>query len=166
MLKHLSIRTAPLILLLAIPVASCHQGYRPTTAGRALVIRDSALVPGSRHFASMQAYGDFILHLPTGDQTIHCDGIPGISGVSTAVEVRRQEGEKAEVHLTRLLTHFHFDNPMITIEQNPMKESTGVLVGNEGGKLLPGRASFSQYIFLTLNGRVLANREPLVMTAT
>lgn len=127
---------------------------------------DPAAIPGSTHFAATLAYGDFTFK--ENGQVIHCDGIQGISGVYTSKQVESLTDGKPKVSLTRILTHFHFPDPSIVIEQNPSKESTGVLIGNTAGgagSLLPGRASFSQYIILTLNGRPLANREPLVMTA-
>jgi hypothetical protein len=133
-----------------------------------LVITDASRVPGSTHFASMLAFGDFIVHMGSESQTIRCEGIPGISGVATAKEVRALDSGQPQVHLRRLITHFHFDNPSIIIEQNPFKESTGVLVGSGEGdatQLFPGKATFYQYIYLTLEGRVLANREPLIMSA-
>src|SRR5580704_3111973 len=127
--------------------------------------RDPKRVPGSRHVASMLAYGEFIL---AAGPSIRCEAIQGISAVTTADEVKHADGGRPQVHLTRVLTHFHFDSPSIIIEQHYGKHSIGTLTGaGKGGveALLPGRASFSQYLILTLEGRPLMNREPLVMTA-
>ena len=124
---------------------------------------DPHRVPGSLHFASVLAYGDFIL---ANGKTIRCEAIPGISGVHTATQLEEHKGGSG-VQLKRILTHFHFDQPSVMIEQHPAKSSTGVLHGTGKGTagLLPGKASFSQYLILTLEGRPLANREALLMTA-
>lgn len=126
--------------------------------------RDPTRVLGSRHFATSLAYGNFML---ASGGTIRCEAIPGISGVITSSSVSRAAGGQSSVALTRILTHFHFDKPAVLIEQNPSKESTGTLTAasDSPGTLLPGKATFSQYLILTLEGRPLANREPLVMTA-
>jgi hypothetical protein len=127
--------------------------------------RNPKRVPGSRHVASMLAYGEFII---AGGPSIRCEAIQGISAVTTAAELTKTDGGQPQVHLTRILTHFHFDSPSIIIDQHYGKASTGTLVGAARGgaeALLPGRASFSQYLILTLEGRPLVNREPLVMTA-
>lgn len=127
--------------------------------------RDPDRVPGSRHFATVLAFGDFVF--PEGP-TIRCEGIPGISGVVTSPEVRTLRTGQPQVSLTRILTHFQFDSPPVLIEQHYSKPSVGTLTGLRKGKsarLLPGRASFSQHIILILDGQALANREPLVMTA-
>jgi hypothetical protein len=130
-----------------------------------LLRRDPLRVPGSLHFAATLAYGDFIL---ADGSTIRCEGIPGISGVATSRDIQASEGDAPRVHLDRVITHFHFDIPSVLIEQNNSKSSIGTLIGASNGSvpaLLPGKASFSQYLILTLEGRPLANREPLVMTA-
>ncbi len=69
------------------------------------------------------------------------------------------------VALRRILTHFHFDDPRVAIEQHYARESVGTLTGASDASLLPGRATFSQYLILTLGDRPLANPKPLVMTA-
>jgi hypothetical protein len=124
--------------------------------------RDAGRVPGSTHFASMLAYGDFVL---TEGGGIRCEAIPGISGVATSSDVHTLESGQPRVELRRILTHFHFDEPPVMIEQHYGRASTGTLTGASSESLLPGRATFSQYLILTLAGRPLANREPLVMTA-
>jgi hypothetical protein len=125
--------------------------------------RDPQRVPGSLHFASVLAYGDFIL---ADGKTIRCEAIPGISGVHTSHQLEERNG-RSHAPLKRILTHFHFAQPSVMIEQHPAKASTGTLQGTGKGAdgLLPGKASFSQYLILTLEGRPLANREALVMTA-
>ncbi|HVZ41726.1 MAG TPA: hypothetical protein VHI13_20765 [Candidatus Kapabacteria bacterium] len=120
---------------------------------------------GSTHYAAMLAYGDFLL---AGGGSIHCDAIQGISGVVTSDAMQMLPDGRPLANLTRILTHFHWPDPGIVIEQNPSKPNTGTLTGNSPGgqaQLLPGTASFSQHIILTFNGRPLANREPLTMTA-
>ncbi len=127
--------------------------------------RDPKLVPGSRHFAATLAYGDFIM---ANGPTIRCEAIPGVSGVITSPTAEKLDTGQSKVQLTRILTHFDFAEPEVLIEQNLSKVSNGVLIGaqkGEVGSLLPGKASFSQYLILVLKGRPLANREPLVMTA-
>lgn len=127
--------------------------------------RDPALVPGSRHFAAGLAYGDFALRDGT---KLRCEGIPGIGGVVTADKISTVADGRPQVKLRRILTHFHFDKPSVLIEQNPWKESVGTLTGIVRGEveaLLPGKASFAQFLILTLNDIPMANREPLVMTA-
>jgi len=122
-------------------------------------------VPGSTHYASVLAYGDFML---ADGNTIHCDGIQGISAVVTSDQVQTLPSGQPRVDLTRILTHFHWPSPEILIEQHPSLPSTGTLTGTKPGgteALLPGKATFYQHIILTFNGRPLANREPLVMTA-
>jgi hypothetical protein len=127
--------------------------------------RNAALVPNSRHYASMLAYGDFIM---AEGMTIRCQAIQGISGVIALPSVNTLAEGRPEVQLKRFLTHFFFEDPSVVIEQNPNKESTGFLRGASKGDasaLLPGSDSFSQFLILSLNGKPLANREPLVMTA-
>lgn len=124
-----------------------------------------ASILGSSHVAATLAFGDFIL---ADGQSIHCDAIQGLSGVTTERTINRTKEGYPRVELKRTLTHFYWPDPEILIEQNPNKASTGTLTGNGLGgdeALLPGTASFSQFIILTFNGRPLANREPLVMTA-
>jgi hypothetical protein len=127
--------------------------------------RDSSYVPGSRHFASVLAYGDFVFE---DGPSLRCEAIPGISGVVTEDRVEQLKSGQPQVRLRRVLTHFHFDDPPVLIEQHYKKASTGILTGVAKGAaaaLLPAKASFSQYLILMVDGRVLANREPLVMTA-
>jgi hypothetical protein len=126
---------------------------------------DPTTVPGSTNYASVLAYGDFVL--PDGS-IFHCDAIQGISGVVTSDQVRTLPTGQPQVDLTRILTHFHFASPNVLIEQHPSKSSVGTLTGDAAGgveSLLPGKASFSQHIILIFNGRPLANRHPLVMSA-
>lgn len=156
------------VLWMAVGIGCHHskmQGH-PAASSRGL-LTDPLEVPGSQEFATTFAYGSFTLHTPEGEKTIRCEGIPGISGVAAAGRVGRTDG-RASVDLQRLITHFHFDDPKIVIEQNPRRPSPGWLVGahkGEAAALFPGTATFEQYIYLTLEGRVLANREPLVMSA-
>jgi hypothetical protein len=127
--------------------------------------RDTSLIPNSRHYATMLAYGDFIL---ADGPNIRCEAIQGISGVVTLPRIKTVAGGRPEVQLRRFLTHFFFENPPVVIEQNPNRDSTGYLQGAAAGDvsaLLPGRASFSQFLILSLAGKPLANREALVMTA-
>jgi hypothetical protein len=124
--------------------------------------RDPRRVPGSIHFASMLAYGDFVV---ADGPSIRCEAIPGISGVATMREIETLDSGQPRVALRRILTHFHFDEPQVAIEQHYARESVGTLTGASEGSLLPGRASFSQYLILVLGDRPLANPEPLVMTA-
>jgi hypothetical protein len=143
----------------AIPAGDFHDTKMATRR------RDPLQVPGSVHFASSLAYGNFVF---ANGKTIRCEGIPGISGVATLKEVTKQKDGRPKVELERLLTHFHFDHPKVMIEQHYAKPSTGVLIGLSEGDtaaLLPGRASFSQYLILVIEGRPLANRKPMVMTA-
>ncbi len=122
-------------------------------------------VPGSVHFASMLAYGEFIF---ADGSVIKCEAIPGMSGVITMEKSKQNAAGHPEVQLKRILTHFHFSKPNVLIEQHYAKESTGVLTGAVPGNIkniLPGKASFSQYLILTVDGISLANRDPLVMTA-
>jgi hypothetical protein len=141
---------------------------RPGTAGLGgeeharKLRRDPKRVSGSTHFASMLAYGDFVL---TEGPSIRCEAIPGLSGVATASEVQMTDEQRPQADLKRILTHFHFNEPPVAIEQHYGRESSGTLTGAGKGSLLPGRASFSQYLILTLGDRPLANPEPLVMTA-
>lgn len=132
---------------------------------RLAIRKDPLRVPGSLHFASVLAYGDFIL---ASGETIRCEAIPGISGVLTSEKMQTLDSGHPQVHLRRILTHVHFDQPSVLIEQHYSKPSVGTLTGTSPGNtaaLLPGKASFSQYLILTLNGLPLTNREPLVMTA-
>jgi hypothetical protein len=127
--------------------------------------RDPSNAPGSRHFSSVVAYGDFLF---SEGPSLRCEAIPGISGVITEEGVETLDSGQPQVRLRRILTHFHFDDPPVLIEQHYEKPSTGTLTGVLRGaehSLLPGKASFSQYLILMVDGRVLANREPLVMTA-
>lgn len=127
--------------------------------------RDPSRVAGSTHFASVLAYGDFVM---VDGPTIRCEAIPGLSGVMTETSVSKTESGQPTAALRRILTHFHFDEPEVAIEQHYGRESVGALVGagvDGDGALLPGRASFSQYLILTLDGRPLTNPDPLVMTA-
>jgi hypothetical protein len=127
--------------------------------------RNTSLIPNSRHYATMLAYGDFIL---ADGMNIRCEAIQGISGVITLPTVKTVAAGRPEVQLRRFLTHFFFENPPVVIEQNPKKDSTGFLQGAASGDvsaLLPGRASFSQFLILSLAGKPLANRDPLTMTA-
>lgn len=126
---------------------------------------DPEQVPGSRHFATVLAYGSFEME---NGPTIECEAIPGLSGVITLTDVTKLSSGQPQVQLKRILTHFRFDDPSVRIEQHYARESTGTLTGTLEGEraaLLPGRASFSQYLILVLDGRPLANPEPLVMTA-
>jgi len=126
---------------------------------------DPTQVPGSTNYASMLVYGDFVL---ASGGTFHCDAIQGISGVVTSDQVKRLPTGQPQVDLVRILTHFHFASPNVLIEQHPSKPSVGTLTGDVSGgvhALLPGRASFSQHIILIFDGRPLANRHPLVMSA-
>ncbi|MBU2667273.1 hypothetical protein KOI35_27560 [Actinoplanes bogorensis] len=146
--------------------------------------RSSAvLVPGSKHFATMLAFGDFVISTegkllfskpeevgPSKDPNeviIACAGIQGLSGVVTDTEVETVDG-RPRVGARRILTHFQWDNPSVEIEQNPYRTSDGFLWGDEEGgveALLPGKASFHQYLILTAYGRPLINVQPMTMTA-
>ncbi|OLB75821.1 MAG: hypothetical protein AUI14_20245 [Actinobacteria bacterium 13_2_20CM_2_71_6] len=141
------------------------------------------LIPGSKHFATLLAFGDFTITKdgqllfakpesvdapkdPT-EVTIACAGIQGLSGVITDAEVQSDQG-RPKVGLTRFLTHFQWDNPSVVIEQNPYRVSSGTLIGNDPGgveALLPGRATFYQYLILTVFDRPLINVQPMVMSA-
>lgn len=159
----LKVGTSLVIGALAQIAISCH-----SVPGERDLLTRGELIPGSRQFASMEASGDFILHLGSEEETIRCDRIPGISGVDTARSIETTEDGRPQARLRRLITHFHFDEPAVLIEQNPHKESYGTLTGDRVGAaqaLLPGTATFHQFIYLTLEGQVLANREPLTMTA-
>ncbi|WP_187437903.1 hypothetical protein [Actinomadura decatromicini] len=146
---------------------------------------DTAAIPGSKHFATMLAFGDFELSeegkllftkpavveapkTPDDPVVIACAGIQGLSGVTTERKVLATKNGRPRVGLTRILTHFQWENPKVLIEQNPYKNSWGELVGNGTGgigKLLPGRATFYQYLILTAFDRPLINAKPMVMTA-
>ncbi len=146
--------------------------------------QDPSLIPGSKHFATMLAFGDFDIteegqivftkpHLeapttPGGPITIACAGIQGLSGVITDREITHTETGQPKVRLNRILTHFQWEDPPVEIEQNPYKLSWGELIGdNPGGveALLPGKATFYQYLILTAYGRPTVNMDPLIMTS-
>ena len=170
MIRRKCVKAAPLRILFVVPwLVACHGGeYKLASSASRPFLEDPQAIPGSREFATTFAYGDFILHTPEGDHTIRCEGIPGVSGVAAATAFEKTESGQPHLPLRRLITHFHFDEPSIVIEQNPNRDSTGVLLGNRVGgtsSLFPGKATFYQYIYLNLEGRVLANREPLVMSA-
>ncbi len=127
--------------------------------------QNASLIPASRHYATVLAYGNFVLADGTD---LRCEAIQGISGVISLPTVTTLATGSPQVKLQRFLTHFYFEDPEVVIEQSPHKESFGYLTGASKGDaraLLPGRATFSQFLILTLKGRPLANREPLVMTA-
>jgi hypothetical protein len=123
-------------------------------------LSDPKQVLGSKHYASVLAFGTF--QLAAGGSVV-CLGVQGVSAVTTAAEADHQEG-RPTAHLTRLMTHFDWPEPTVLIEQNPYRESYGTLTG-DGADLLPGTASFSQFLILTLNGKPLVNPAPLVMSA-
>lgn len=124
-------------------------------------LRDPRLVPGSKHYATMLAFGTFEL---ADGGSVFCDGVQGVSAVTTAEKTDRRDG-RTTAALARLLTHFDWPDPPVLIEQNPYRASHGTLTSENGSDLLPGTATFSQLLILTLNGRPLVNPEPLVMTA-
>jgi|GEM_PF-2325725 len=172
-------RTPALLAFATLIAASLPLHAQPklhrATEERPLVITKSAQVPGSLLFATTQAYGTFILHTAGATETtsIQCEGIPGISGVETLASLTTDLEGRAQVATRRILTHFRqaveLDGKRveILIEQNLTRESRGTLTGNNpDGSLFPGTATFDQYILLSLDGRVLANREPLHVVAT
>jgi len=146
--------------------------------------RSSAdLIPGSKHFATLLAFGDFTITAEgqllfakadrvdapkdPSEVVIACAGIQGLSGVITNTKVE-SEGGRPKVGLTRILTHFQWDSPSVLIEQNPYRTSWGTLIGDENGDveaLLPGKATFYQYLILTAFDRPLINIKPMVMSA-
>ena len=96
------------------------------------------------------------------------ESISGPVEVITSEGVQKTTAGETQVSLTRIVTHFHFANPSVLIEQHYSRPSVGTLTSvdqGDGSSLLPGKATFSQYLILTLDGRTLANREALVMTA-
>ena len=88
-------------------------------------------VPDSSHFASVLAYGNFIL----ADGThIRCAGIPGISGVTTLPEVETLKSGQTQMKLERIATHFHFlDDRTVMIDQHPSRRSDGTLTSAGNG---------------------------------
>jgi hypothetical protein len=143
----------------------------------------TALIPGSKHFATMLAFGDFIITQDGSllfskpdkvgppknpeDVVIACAGIQGLSGVVTGTTLTFDNG-RPKIDATRILTHFQWNEPSVLIEQNPYRQSSGFLMGNNTGDveaLLPGKASFHQYLILTAYDRPLINVKPMTMTA-
>jgi hypothetical protein len=122
------------------------------------------LILGSKHFAGVRLDGEITLHFLQGE-TFDCRSVVGVSGVRTASEITHTADGRPQVELERLLTHFHSDDADIVIEQNHTRENRGTLTGH-GEALLPGTASFDQYLLITIGDKVYANREALVMTAT
>jgi hypothetical protein len=123
---------------------------------------DAEHITATTHVVSVLADAEFAL---VDGPTIRCDGVPGLSAVAVAASVRRRPDGCPCVELRRVLTHFHFDEPELAIEQHHARESSGTLTGLGTGSLLPGRATFTQHLIVTLAGRPLANPLPLVMTA-
>ncbi|MFC4048498.1 hypothetical protein ACFOY4_02280 [Actinomadura syzygii] len=124
----------------------------------------TATILGSKHFAGVRLDGEITLHFLQGE-TFDCRNVEGISGVRTASEVTRDADGRPQVALERLLTHFHSDEADILIEQNHARQNKGTLTGH-GEELLPGTATFEQYLLITVGDKVYANRDALVMTST
>src|ERR1700760_372248 len=59
--------------------------------------QNTSLIPGSRHYATMLAYGNFIL--TDGGMNIRCEAIQGISGVVTLPTVNLLSTGQPEVQL-------------------------------------------------------------------
>jgi len=174
---------------LAAAVAASHAvvpAYAADPQLAAKARKDATMIPGSKRFASMLAFGDFYVNHagkvrflnievlpnpdPAGDEEliIRCAGIQGISGVVAANHIEHTTDGRPKIKLTRILTHFQWDDPPVLIEQNPYRESWGELIGdNKGGveALLPGTMTFYQHLILTAYGVPLYNPDPLIMTA-
>ncbi|MCZ6862632.1 MAG: hypothetical protein O7I42_20565 [Alphaproteobacteria bacterium] len=84
------------------------------------------------HFASVLVYGDFIL----ADGThIRCEGIPGISGVTTLPVVETLKMGQMQVKLERIATHFNFlDGRTVMIEQHSSRRNDGTLTSAGNGR--------------------------------
>lgn len=154
--------TPALLMILCVPTLA-QQAPAPVTEG--------ADALGSRLYATTRAYGKFILHVGAEKQEILCEGIPGISGVETFAAAESTADGRPTVQLRRLITHFHQDIPglpLIIINQDLTRESTGTLTGNKPGNvtaLFPGTATFDQYIYIKIGDVVVTNREPLRVVA-
>ncbi|WP_433328095.1 hypothetical protein [Spirillospora sp. CA-294931] len=123
------------------------------------------LILGSKHFAGVRLDGEITLHFLQGE-TFDCRSVVGVSGVRTASEITTTADGKPQVELERLLTHFHSDDADVVIEQNHTRSNRGTLTGHGDESLLPGTASFEQFLLITIGDKVYANRDALVMTAT
>lgn len=121
-------------------------------------------VLGTKHYAGVKLDGEITLHFLEGE-TFDCAGVAGVSGVRTASEISVTADGRPQVELERLLTHFHSEDGNVLIEQNHARANRGTLTGH-GDSLLPGTASFEQYLLITIDDKVFANREALTMTAT
>jgi hypothetical protein len=129
--------------------------------------RDPRLIPGSKHHVAMTIDGDLKLYFPGGD-TLPCSGVQGLTAVLTDTEVTNLPDGRPQVRLNRLLTYFHSTETGVLIALNPTRENTGTLTGVTAGgveALLPGDATFDQYLLISLAGRLYTNLDPLVMSA-
>jgi hypothetical protein len=128
---------------------------------------DPRLIPGSKHHVAMTIDGELKLYFPEG-KIIPCAGVQGLTAVLTDTEVTNLPDGRPQVRLNRLLTYFHSTDTGVLISLNPTRANTGTLTGAVPGgveALLPGEATFDQYLVISLDDRIYINLEPLVMTA-
>jgi hypothetical protein len=139
-----------------------------TTGTAARVDRsDPLIVPNSEHHIGMSIKGELKLYFADGE-TLNCADVRGMSAVRAAKEVTTLPDGRPSMVVTRLMTHFHSNETGLLIQQNPARPNFGRLTGVEKGgveALLPGDASFDQYLMLNLRGRIYINLDPLVMAA-
>jgi hypothetical protein len=128
---------------------------------------DPLIVPNSEHHIGMSIKGELKLFFADGE-TLNCADVRGMSAVRAAREVTTLPDGRPSMVVTRLMTHFHSNDTGLLIQQNPARVNIGRLTGVEQGgveALLPGDASFDQYLMLTLGGHIYINLDPLVMAA-
>lgn len=128
---------------------------------------DPLIVPNSEHHIGMSIKGELKLYFADGE-TLDCADVRGMSAVRASKEITTLPDGRPTIVVTRLMTHFHSNKTGLLIQQNPARANFGRLSGVEQGgpeALLPGDASFDQYLMLTLRGRIYINLDPLVMAA-
>lgn len=128
---------------------------------------DPLIVPNSEHHIGMSIKGELKLFFADGE-TLDCADVRGMSAVRASKEVTTLADGRPSIVVTRLMTHFHSNDTGLLIQQNPARANFGRLTGVEPGgveSLLPGDASFDQYLMLSLAGRIYINLDPLVMAA-
>lgn len=128
---------------------------------------DPLIVPDSEHHIGMSIRGELKLFFADGE-TLNCADVRGMSAVRASKEVTTLPDGRPSIVVTRLMTHFHSNETGLLIQQNPSRVNVGRLSGvRQGGPeaLLPGDASFDQYLMLSLRGHIYVNLDPLVMAA-
>jgi hypothetical protein len=129
--------------------------------------RDPTSIPGSKHHVSMVIDGDLRLFFPDGG-TLPCRDVAGLTAVLTDPAPALLPDGRPQIGLTRLLTYLHSTETGVLISLNPTRDNRGTLTGHAPGgveALLPGAVVFDQYLLVSLDGRIYANLEPLVMAA-